>query len=47
MTENDMEYSTTCSLQVLHEMGVKLITKDGKSINELFEKNRIKKCDSE
>ena len=38
MSEKDMEYVTTCGLRVLHEMGVELITKDGKSINELFEK---------
>lgn len=35
--KEDMEYVTTCGLQFLHEMGVKLITTDGKSINELFE----------
>lgn len=39
MTEKeDMEYVTTCGLQFLHEMGVKLITIDGKSINKVFEK---------
>lgn len=36
--KEDMEYVTTCGLQFLHEMGVELITVDGKSINELFEK---------
>lgn len=39
MTEKDIEYVTTSGLEFLHEMGVKLISSDGKSINELFEKN--------
>ena len=36
----DEEYVGTCGLQVLHEMGIELVTKDGKSINELFEEKK-------
>lgn len=33
----DEEYVTVCGLNVLHDMGFKLVTSDGNSINELFE----------
>lgn len=33
----DEEIVTVNGLRVLHDMGVKLVTSDGKSINELFE----------
>lgn len=34
---DDEEYVTFCGLKVLHDMGFRLVTSDGKSINELFE----------
>ena len=34
----DEEIVTVNGLRVLHECGVKVVTADGKSINELFEK---------
>lgn len=41
----DEEIVTVNGLRVLHECGLKIITADGKSINELFEKEKKRDTD--